>query len=204
MATKYPLRTKRKEQTNKKIARAAQDMFYRKGYDNTTLEEIAEAAGVHVQTLYRHFASKQELASAGDNRWFQMFHDRINDPSRTANTFDFWRNWLTRTYIYLTSDGGEKYRKYISVRHANPLILGQLSEIRARYEDLLCISLAKDFDMSPAGVSKPRLVAGMLIAGSSYTLRRFEVDHTDLVSEATAVIDEVEGMFGHLIKPRQQ
>ena len=67
MTTRYPLRTKRKAATKKKIVQAAQGIFYRKGYDATTLEEIADAAGVHVQTLYRHFPNKQTLASHGDS-----------------------------------------------------------------------------------------------------------------------------------------
>lgn len=204
MTLKYPLRTKRKAQTNKKIVRAAQEIFYRKGYDATTLEEIAEAAGVHVQTLYRHFANKQELASSGDHRWFEVFEEKITSPDRTTNTFDFWRNWLGKTFRYLTHDGGDRYRKYITVRHANPPILGELSTIRAQYEDLLCLSLAKDFDMAPEGVSKPRLVAGMLLAGSNYVFRRFEIEDIDLVKEAVLVVDEVESMFGHLVKDRTE
>ncbi len=203
MTKKYPLRTKRKAETHKKIVRAAQEIFYRKGYDATTLEEIAAAAGVHVQTLYRHFANKQELASSGDHRWFEAFENWITSRDRTTNTFDFWRSWLGKTFRYLTHDGGERYRKYITVRHANPPILGELSTIRARYEDLLCLSIAEDFGMSPEGASKPRLVAGMLLAGSSYVLRRFEVENIDLVKEAVNVVDEVEAMFGHLMVSRQ-
>ena len=199
MSTKYPLRTQRKAETRKKIVRAAQDIFYRKGYDATTLEEIAEAAGVHVQTLYRHFANKQELASSGDTRWFERFREKITDPSRTSTTFDFWREWLVFSLSYLTQDGGKGYREYITIRHANPPILGELSRIRARYEDLLCFSLAEDFGLSPNGPGKPRLVAGMLLAGSNYTLRRFEVEEIDLVKEAVTVVDEVEKMFGHLV-----
>ncbi|MEQ8558178.1 MAG: TetR/AcrR family transcriptional regulator [Henriciella sp.] len=203
MSSKYPLRTKRKAETRKKIVRAAQEILYRKGYEATTLEEIAEAAGVHVQTLYRHFANKQELASSSDWSWFQRFSDTISNPSRTENTFEFWRGWLEVTFRHLTSDGGDGYRRYITVRHANPPILGQLSTIRAQYEDLLCESLAEDFGMSPVGPGKPRLVAGMLLAGSSYVLRRFEVeDDIDLIGEAIAVVDEVEKMFGHLIRER--
>ena len=199
MTTKYPLRTKRKAETRRKIVRAAQGIFYRKGYDATTLEEIAEAAGVHVQTLYRHFPTKQQLASAGDWHWFERFKTEISDPARTQNTFDFWRNWLNFSFGYLTSDGSESYRRYITVRHANPPILGEQSRVRQQYEDLLCKSLAKDFQMPEEGASKPRLVAGMLLAGSNYVLRRFEVEDIDLVAEAIAVVDEVERMFGYLV-----
>ena len=119
------------------------------------------------------------------------------DPGE--NAFDFWRNWLKFSFGYLTSDGPDSYRKYITVRHANPPILGEQSKIRQQYEDLLCKALAKDFRMPEEGPSKPRLVAGMLLAGSNYVLRRFEVEDIDLVKEAIAVVDEVERMFGDLV-----
>ena len=199
MKVKYPLRSKRKAQTRVKILRAAQAVFYAKGYDDSTLDEIAEAAGVHVQTLYRHFATKQELASAGDRRWFELFNEWVEtrDPRETA--FDTWRAWLRSTYGRLISDGGAAYREYMHTRHANPSILGELSKIRAQYEDILCELLARDFSLPAEGTGKPRLVAGMLLAGSAYVMRRFDAENIDLIKEAVAVVDEVEAMCKEFI-----
>ncbi|MEM5518000.1 TetR/AcrR family transcriptional regulator [Henriciella sp. AS95] len=200
---KYPLRTKRKAETHRKIAEAAQGLFFSKGYEATTLDEVADVAGVHVQTLYRHFSTKQELASSGDQRWFDHFKARLTDPNRSGNTFDFWRRWIGKSFRYLTQDGDERYRQYIRTRHANPPILGYLSTIRADYEDVLCQSLARDFGMPADGVGEPRLAAGMLIAGSSYVMRRYEVEDIDIVTEAILVIDQVEALFSHLLVERQ-
>lgn len=200
MTTKYPLRTRRKAETRKKIVLAAQDLFYTKGYDATTLEEVAATAGVHVQTLYRHFSNKQELASSSDRRWFEKFKAQITDPARTQTAFDLWRNWLRASFRYLTADGAESYKRYIQVRHANPAILGEMSAIRAGYEDLLCQALAEDYGLPAVGLSKPRLVAGTLLAASSYVLRRFEVEDIDLVEEAVQAVDEVEKTFAPLIR----
>ena len=78
MTTKFPLRTKRKMETRLKLVRSARHLFLTKGYDNTTLEEVAEAAGLHVQTLYRHFGTKQDLAKAGDEYWLRLFEEAIS------------------------------------------------------------------------------------------------------------------------------
>ena len=40
---------------------AAVDLFARHGFDETTLEDIAKAAGVSPRTLYRYFATRDEL-----------------------------------------------------------------------------------------------------------------------------------------------
>ncbi len=53
----------RKQATQDAIIEAAYALFSRKGFDNTTTREIAEAAGVNELTLFRHFQTKSNLLS---------------------------------------------------------------------------------------------------------------------------------------------
>src|SRR5258708_29974322 len=46
-----------------RILTAAADLFYRHGIRAVGVEAIAEAAGTNKMTLYRHFASKDELVA---------------------------------------------------------------------------------------------------------------------------------------------
>src|SRR5215213_1464511 len=46
-----------------RILAAASDLFYRYGIRAVGVEAIAEAAGTNKMTLYRHFASKDELVA---------------------------------------------------------------------------------------------------------------------------------------------
>jgi AcrR family transcriptional regulator len=46
-----------------RILAAARDLFYRHGIRAVGVEAIAEAAGTNKMTLYRHFASKDELVA---------------------------------------------------------------------------------------------------------------------------------------------
>src|SRR5947208_7432605 len=46
-----------------RILAAASDLFYRHGIRAVGVEAIAEAAGTNKMTLYRHFASKDELVA---------------------------------------------------------------------------------------------------------------------------------------------
>src|SRR5690242_7761777 len=43
------------------ILDAAAQMFGRRGYTDTTLRQIAEAAGMQAGSIYYHFASKDEI-----------------------------------------------------------------------------------------------------------------------------------------------
>jgi AcrR family transcriptional regulator len=51
MTRQYPIRTQRKAENRERLIVAAQELFELKGYEATTLEGVAERAGVHTQTL---------------------------------------------------------------------------------------------------------------------------------------------------------
>jgi AcrR family transcriptional regulator len=53
-----------KESLRDRILAAAADLFYRHGIRAVGVEAIAETAGTNKMTLYRHFASKDELVAA--------------------------------------------------------------------------------------------------------------------------------------------
>jgi TetR/AcrR family transcriptional regulator, mexJK operon transcriptional repressor len=52
---------KRSETRRQAILRAAAGVFQEKGYLGTSMEEIATTAGVSKQTVYNHFADKEQL-----------------------------------------------------------------------------------------------------------------------------------------------
>ena len=64
MPVQYPKRTLKKNLNSEKLVVAAATLFSRNGHMSTTLNDVARHAGVHVQTLYKHFKTKEELAIA--------------------------------------------------------------------------------------------------------------------------------------------
>jgi AcrR family transcriptional regulator len=71
-----------------RILAAAGELFYRHGIRAVGVDAIAEAAGTNKMTLYRHFASKDELvaeylrqsAHAADECWERFAQARPGDP----------------------------------------------------------------------------------------------------------------------------
>jgi AcrR family transcriptional regulator len=48
-----------------RLEKAALDLYGENGFDNTTVAEIAERAGLTERTFFRHFADKREVLFAG-------------------------------------------------------------------------------------------------------------------------------------------
>lgn len=60
------LRERKKAETRRRIQETALQMFLDKGYDSTTVEEIAAAAGVSHMTFFRHFRTKEAVVQSDD------------------------------------------------------------------------------------------------------------------------------------------
>lgn len=82
-------------QTQELIVDAAQQLFFEQGYGVTTIEAIAERAGVAVSTVYSVFGSKRGILRAIRERWHQASQARDiyaaamsePDPARRLERF---------------------------------------------------------------------------------------------------------------------
>ena len=58
------LRERKKRETREALARAGLELFVERGYDATTLADIAEVAGVSTRTIFAYFPSKEDILFA--------------------------------------------------------------------------------------------------------------------------------------------
>ena len=71
-----------------RLARAALELFLQRGYDATTVAEIAERAGLTKRTFFRHFADKREVLFAGQDELRRVFADTIADAPASATPIE--------------------------------------------------------------------------------------------------------------------
>jgi TetR/AcrR family transcriptional repressor of nem operon len=93
------------ELTRRKIVEAAAPIFNQHGYEGSSLNALMEATGLKKGGIYRHFASKEELAAeAFDYTWEAVWHLRQLRVDEKAN-------------------GLEKLKQFISnfVEHRSPI-----------------------------------------------------------------------------------
>lgn len=74
------------EQTRRKIVEAAAPIFNQHGYEGSSLNALMEATGLKKGGIYRHFASKEELAAeAFDYTWEAAWKARLLHVDEKAN-----------------------------------------------------------------------------------------------------------------------
>lgn len=71
------LRSRREAQTRAELLAAAIPLFTSQGFEETTMAEVAEAAGVSRRTAYRHFPSKEDLVFDAPGRWLDVFAETV-------------------------------------------------------------------------------------------------------------------------------
>jgi AcrR family transcriptional regulator len=81
------LRQRQAAATRSMIVEAAQALFLERGYTGTTIEAIAEQAGVAVSTVYAVFGSKRAILRAIRNTWHERTQIRevaYGDPQDSS------------------------------------------------------------------------------------------------------------------------
>lgn len=71
MASKLSRREKEKQAREIGILNAAEQLFFEKGYDGASMDEIADKAQFTKRTLYQYFISKEDLYFAVALKWFK-------------------------------------------------------------------------------------------------------------------------------------
>src|ERR1700720_218337 len=67
------------EQTRRDIVQKSAPLFNQKGYEGTSLSDLMEATGLQKGGIYRHFSSKEELATESfDYSWGKAVSGRLD------------------------------------------------------------------------------------------------------------------------------
>jgi AcrR family transcriptional regulator len=92
-------REREKEQRRIEIVDAAESVFFSKGWQAATMEDVAEAAELSKATLYLYFKNKEELYAAILVRGSEVLHARFKEAVETHETGLEQTEAIGRAYI---------------------------------------------------------------------------------------------------------
>src|ERR1700733_10318974 len=94
-----------------RLVKAAIDLYGERGFDNTTVADIAERAGLTRRTFFRYFADKREVLFSGSERLQQTMVDALTGAPATAAAME--------ATVGFFADNREFARQRVSVITAN-------------------------------------------------------------------------------------
>jgi len=100
-----------REQRRNDIIDAAERIFFSRGFENATMEEVADMAELSKGTLYLYFKSKEDLQFAIFMRGADILMDLMNKRLKKENSG--YVNLLMLADSFITFSG--KYRNYFDV-----------------------------------------------------------------------------------------
>lgn len=99
-------RADRARQTGERILMAALEQFADRPYDEVSLQDVADAAGVTVQTVLRRFGSKADLVTAAGALGAQLVRQERASAPRDAldNLAEHYERWGDRVLRLLAQE----------------------------------------------------------------------------------------------------
>jgi AcrR family transcriptional regulator len=165
-------RERRKRLTRTAIVQAARELFLEKGFEQTTLTEIAERADVASSTLFTHFSTKAEIFFA-DYRLFVQDHIRILETRdrEHESAIEATIRWHEEVWEHKIDVDHEWFRHMRRIVDSNPVLTALEYQQYEASAEVLTREIAYDIGASEHALP-PRLIASVKI-GLYFALARF-------------------------------
>jgi AcrR family transcriptional regulator len=186
-----PLREQTRSVVRSLLARTALNLFAAKGYDDTTLDEVAAAAGVSRRTLFNYFRNKEDLALSGLSEQGELIAARFAERPADEDPWTSLRvAFQVLDEIDLTAEGR---LEMITLLFGNESLRAGHAEKQARWQDLLAPLIEPRLPDSDRRALEARAIAAAAItclqtATEEWMRLDGQVDQFDLYDAAVAAI----------------
>jgi AcrR family transcriptional regulator len=181
------LRARKKRQTREALTRAGLELFVERGYDETTLAEIADSAGVSTRTIFAYFASKEDILFSTLQTMREALAQALAD--RPAGT-----DALAALREFILSSAHEKTEldhRLGQVIAADPTLSSHKRARIAQLQELLAAAIADDLGVGPDDL-RPQVAAASLTAAFEVLERQDRgPSKTPTRTEIAAAIDPI-------------
>jgi AcrR family transcriptional regulator len=160
-ATVRSLQVRKQELVRDAIWDAAIDLFARKGFDETTIDDIAEAAGTSRRSFFRYFESKNDLLAQPIISFGKELSEAIQSCPHSQSTSEVFQETALRVARAAVSH--PRTRKVMEIAAKCPAAReAQLARI-AGLEDQLVEAFARRYKQRRNAV-KARVLAGLTLS----------------------------------------
>ena len=193
------LRDRKKQRTRRAIEQAALDLFDARGFDGTTIDEIADAADIAPRTFFHYFPSKEDVVLAD----YAVRLERIvaaleASPSDQAPWAALRGAFLAVGADYETER--EQLLRRFRIIQTTPSVTARNLQLQASWEDAVTAAVSDWLHVDAARVIRPRLLAGAALSAMRASLRLWltEDGHSRLPDNIASCFDLLETGLGEV------
>lgn len=184
------------------LAAAAMELFATKGYQETTVDEIAATAGVARRTFFRHFRSKEEAIFPDHDDTLERARAVLDAAPAHENPLDTVCQGIKEVMKMYASSPAGSVERYRLTREVPALREREIASV-ARYERLFTRYLLGHFDEAAhrEGDDDPLLAevaASAVVTAHNHVLRRWlrAGGQGDVMTQLDAAFAIVRRTFG--------
>ncbi|WP_367323459.1 TetR family transcriptional regulator [Streptomyces sp. HUAS ZL42] len=194
------LRARKKQRTRDALLRAALELFTTQGYEETTVDEIAEAVEVSQRTFFRYFAGKEEAAFAVQDMTEAQYVEAVRARPRDESPMQAMRHALVEGWDTLSEAVGvvvpvELYLRMYRVIESTPSLLAAHLRRSVETEEKIARVLAEREGLDVDADPRPRLAVAVFGGVIRVTERQWSIGEDfslDAIRElTTAYLDQV-------------
>lgn len=185
------LRERKKRERRRRIEDAAVALFEERGFDGTTIEDIAAAAQISPRTFFSYFATKEDVVLAD----YAARLDRILEELRSRPVEEPPWEAMRASFVTVASDYAARRDELVrrfTITAANPSVYARSLQLQSGWEDALVDVLTER-----AGGSLDDLGC-RLLAASALAAMRSSLQHWMLTGHDRALPELIDDCFAAL------
>ncbi|EPX55559.1 Transcriptional regulator, TetR family [Cystobacter fuscus DSM 2262] len=188
------LRERKQRLLRLELGEVALRLFVERGFAETTIEDIAEAAGISRRTFFRYFETKEDVVL-----WRLRYSSEQIGASLEARPADEPPLLAVRKALDAVSEAyitePERYRSYLRFLLETPTLRAHFLDTQEQWRALLSRILAARLGAGRGKKELAQLTAAVAVAAQDVALRRWAEDGSrslpDYVDETFAALPEV-------------
>lgn len=188
-------REKNRAERRAALIAAAYALFATRGYSATTMDDVAQTAGLSRRTAFRYFASKEDLVFPEREERLARLRALL-EPREGERPFETVRRACLALARHFEDDAGRMLAQW-QLMQAEPALLGRDVQLDRAFEELLEQAFARG-EKSTKGRRRARVRASAVVGAVRASLREWLEGGAsgDLVRLGRETFAELEQGFG--------
>ncbi|HXT89370.1 MAG TPA: helix-turn-helix domain-containing protein [Trebonia sp.] len=184
-----------KPTARERLAEAAFALFDERGYEQTTVDDITERAGLGRTTFFRHYRAKEDVIFPDHDQLLQQIDERLRISSH-ATALAAVSDAVRLVLLHYIAEGDLARRRYALTSKVPALRDREIASV-ARYQRLFREFIASWMaDTAEPDPLRAELMAAAVVAAHNHVLRRWlRGDSPDPAREVDESLRLVVGLF---------